>query len=92
MALQKEISIGGYTPDYIKIQSIEVNTGKITVVIYKDQTYRATEGSEAIRGLVYQAPVETFSEDAQKAPDKSVSVLAYDYLKTLDEFSDVVDC
>lgn len=87
MALGKDkILDTGITASYHKIT--DVSATSIIVEVYKDGTARGA-GSKPVTGMNY--PIDGFTEDELKLEGNSPLVLAYEYLKTLDDYSDATD-
>jgi len=104
MALQKEVQTKeGFTANYWRITAIHLTAKNaadtITILLYKDKA-RLDEGKSAILAKSYTFPFvengETKNEIIHTSPFTSISsdpfVIAENWIKSLAEFSDCVDC
>lgn len=91
MALQKNITLDtGYEANYHKISGVDLSIGQINISLYKDFSAR-TEGKSCLRGTSVSIPMSLLSEENLKIEGNSPVKIAYDYLKTTDEFSGSYD-
>ena len=90
MALLKDVTQDdGVTTSYHRIQSVIINTNShnsIIIVSYIDNDIREKEKE----GLILVPYQKAITYETKYDPDMSVEV-AYDYLKTLNEFADAED-
>ena len=85
MALQKDyVTKQGVTGTYHKVNETLIN---IEVDVYLNADTRKA-GSSFLERLQFE---KTFTEDELKVEGKSRKVLAYEYLKTLNEYSNSTD-
>lgn len=82
----------GFKWDFYDIPrgGVDILSWKIRVQRFLSKKFK-DEWWSNIDWIHYDAPIETFSEENQKVEWMSIRVLAYNYLKTLDDFKDATD-
>ncbi len=95
MALQLLKTLpSGHTADYWRVSKIDIDANRtkadITLELYKDHAARLVEGTRPIK-----TQMESFSGEAFPYPveevDMNVYELAYEAIKSLDEFDGALD-